>query len=177
VSSEGARAASVPYRFGPFVEAPARRLLLRAGREVPRYLDLLLLLVARRNEAVSPRLIFDSVWSDVVVSDGALSQAVRTLRRALGERPARAALHPHGRASRLSLRVRRRRRGGGISRGNKQRREQTLEGDEQEEERSQRHRSELPGRVQTAKTRTRPGRARMKVARNGNVARRFCDER
>ena len=29
--------------------------------------------------------IFDRVWADVVVSDGALSQAVRTLRRTLGE--------------------------------------------------------------------------------------------
>lgn len=33
------------------------------------------------------REIFDAVWSDVVVSDGALSQAVRTLRRALGDDP------------------------------------------------------------------------------------------
>jgi len=90
VSTEGARSAGVRYRFGAFVLAPARRLLLEDGREVPlipRYLDLLLLLVARRNEAVSRRLIFDSVWSDVVVSDGALSQAVRTLRRALGDDP------------------------------------------------------------------------------------------
>jgi len=80
----------VRYRFGPFVLAPARRLLLEGEREValiPRYFDLLLLLVVRRNEAVSRRLIFDSVWSDVVVSDGALSQAVRTLRRALRDDP------------------------------------------------------------------------------------------
>ena len=84
------RGASVRYRFGSFVLAPARRLLLEGGREVPlipRYFDLLLLLVERRGEAVSRRLIFDRVWSDVVVSDGALSQAVRTLRRALGDDP------------------------------------------------------------------------------------------
>jgi DNA-binding winged helix-turn-helix (wHTH) protein len=70
------------------VVSPRQRLLLRAGREVPlipRYLDLLLLLVERRHEAVHRREIFDRVWSDVVVSDGALSQAVRTLRRALGD--------------------------------------------------------------------------------------------
>jgi hypothetical protein len=36
---------------------------------------------------VHRREIFDAVWSDVVVSDGALSQAVRTLRRALGDDP------------------------------------------------------------------------------------------
>jgi len=82
--------AAVCYRFGAFVLAPPRRLLLESGREValiPRYFDLLLLLVERRNEVVGRRLIFDSVWSDVVVSDGALSQAVRTLRRALGDDP------------------------------------------------------------------------------------------
>jgi DNA-binding winged helix-turn-helix (wHTH) protein len=77
------------YRFGEFVVSPARRQLLRAGRElplIPRYFDLLLLLLERRHEAVHRREIMDAVWSDVVVSDGALSQAVRTLRRALDDR-------------------------------------------------------------------------------------------
>ena len=63
-------------------------MLVRAGREVPlipRYLDLLILLVRRRHEAVPRRDILDVVWSDVVVSDGALTQAVRSLRRALGD--------------------------------------------------------------------------------------------
>jgi DNA-binding winged helix-turn-helix (wHTH) protein len=63
-------------------------VLLRSGREVPlipRYFDLLVLLVERRGQAVHRREIFDAVWRDVVVSDGALSQAVRTLRRALGD--------------------------------------------------------------------------------------------
>jgi DNA-binding winged helix-turn-helix (wHTH) protein len=90
VASTGDPAPAVCYRFGAFVLAPARRLLLEGAREVPlipRYFDLLLLLVERRNEVVGRRLIFDSVWSDVVVSDGALSQAVRTLRRALGDDP------------------------------------------------------------------------------------------
>jgi hypothetical protein len=36
---------------------------------------------------VQRREIFDAVWSDVVVSDGALSQAVRTLRRVLDDDP------------------------------------------------------------------------------------------
>ena len=76
------------YRFAEFTLSPARRALFRAGREVPlipRYLDLLLLLVERRSVALHRQEIFDRVWSDVVVSDGALSQAVRTLRRTLGE--------------------------------------------------------------------------------------------
>ena len=70
--------------------SPARRTLVRNGRElplIPRCFDLLVLLIERRDEAVSRNDILDAVWSDVVVSDGALSQAVRTLRRALGDDP------------------------------------------------------------------------------------------
>ena len=81
------------YRFAEFTLSPARRALFRGGREVPlipRYLDLLLLLVERRSVALHRQEIFDRVWSDVVVSDGALSQAVRTLRRTLGEDGGRA---------------------------------------------------------------------------------------
>ena len=76
------------YRFAEFTLSPHRRSLRRGGREVPlipRYLDLLLLLVEKRSVALHRQEIFDRVWADVVVSDGALSQAVRTLRRTLGE--------------------------------------------------------------------------------------------
>jgi DNA-binding winged helix-turn-helix (wHTH) protein len=76
------------YRFASFVLSPRRRLLQREGVEVPlipRYFDLLVLLVERRHEAVHRNEIFSRVWSDVIVSDGALTQAVRTLRRALGD--------------------------------------------------------------------------------------------
>lgn len=52
---------------------------------IPKYFDLLHLLVVRRQEAVAKEVIFAEVWSDVVVTDGALSQAVRTLRRTLGD--------------------------------------------------------------------------------------------
>jgi len=78
------------YRFGRFVVSPSRRVVLRDGREVPlipRYFDLLTLLVARRGEAIHRQEIFDTVWRDVVVSDGALSQAVRSLRRVLDDDP------------------------------------------------------------------------------------------
>ncbi len=84
------RAPRPRFVFSEFALSPARRLLLRSRREVPlipRYFDLLVLLVERRPEAVTRREILDAVWSDVVVSDGALSQAVRTLRRALGDDP------------------------------------------------------------------------------------------
>src|SRR4029079_10737225 len=70
--------------------SPRRRQLLRNGRElplIPRYFDLLVFLIERRHEAVHRRAIFDRVWSDVVVSDSALSQAIRTIRRTLGDDP------------------------------------------------------------------------------------------
>lgn len=78
----------VRYRFSHFVVSPRRRLLVREGRElplIPRYFDLLVLLIERRQEAVHRRDIFDRVWTDVIVSDSALSQAVRTIRRTLGD--------------------------------------------------------------------------------------------
>ena len=90
----GAIAGRVPrttvarYRFSEFVLSPRRRVLVRDGRElplIPRYFDLLVFLVEHRHEAVHRRDIFDRVWSDVVVSDSALSQAIRTIRRTLGD--------------------------------------------------------------------------------------------
>jgi DNA-binding winged helix-turn-helix (wHTH) protein len=78
------------YRFGEFTLCPSRRALFRGASElplIPRYFDLLLLLVERRQEAVHRHAIFDTVWSDVVVSDSALTQAVRILRRTLGDDP------------------------------------------------------------------------------------------
>ncbi len=76
------------YCFAGFTLSPGHRMLVRDGREVPiipRYLDLLLLLVRKRHQAVHRREILDTVWNDVVVSEGALTQAVRALRRALDD--------------------------------------------------------------------------------------------
>jgi DNA-binding winged helix-turn-helix (wHTH) protein len=74
------------YRFSEFILSPRRRVLVRNGRElplIPRYFDLLVFLVERRSEAVHRREIFERIWSDVIVSDSALSQAIRTIRRVL----------------------------------------------------------------------------------------------
>ena len=74
------------YRFSEFVLSPRRRILVRNGRElplIPRYFDLLVFLIERRSEAVHRREIFERIWSDVIVSDSALSQAIRTIRRVL----------------------------------------------------------------------------------------------
>jgi DNA-binding winged helix-turn-helix (wHTH) protein len=80
----------IRYRFSHFIVSPRQRLLAQDGRElplIPRYFDLLVLLIERRHEAVHRRDIFDRVWTDVIVSDSALSQAVRTIRRTLGDDP------------------------------------------------------------------------------------------
>lgn len=80
----------IRYRFSGFTLSPQRRLLIRDGQEVPlipRYFDLLLLLIERRREAVHRREIFDRVWTDAIVSESALSQAVRTIRRTLDDDP------------------------------------------------------------------------------------------
>ncbi|HEU4686877.1 MAG TPA: transcriptional regulator, partial [Vicinamibacterales bacterium] len=76
------------YRFNEFTLSPRRRVLVRNGHEVPlipRYFDLLVFLIERRSEAVHRREIFERIWSDVIVSDSALSQAIRTIRRVLGD--------------------------------------------------------------------------------------------
>ena len=78
------------YRFSDFIISTRQRLLIRDGQPlplIPRYLDLLIFLIERRRDAVHRREIFDRVWSDVIVSDSALSQAIRTLRRTLGDDP------------------------------------------------------------------------------------------
>ena len=78
------------YHFDACVLSPRRRLLRRGGREqplIPRYFDLLVFLVERRREAVHRRDIFEQVWRDVIVSDSALSQAIRTIRRVLDDDP------------------------------------------------------------------------------------------
>jgi DNA-binding winged helix-turn-helix (wHTH) protein len=78
------------FRFGAFLVSPAHRTLRRDGGEVPlipRYFDLLVLLLTERHRVVERQEIFDRVWADVVVSDGALSQAIRTIRRSLGDDP------------------------------------------------------------------------------------------
>jgi Transcriptional regulatory protein, C terminal len=104
------------YRFSDFTLSTRQRLLIRNGQQLPltpRYLDLLIFLIGRRRDAVHRREIFDRVWSDVIVSDSALSQAIRTLRPDPGRRFTRAAVHPHRLTPRLPVHVSRHHRGTG----------------------------------------------------------------
>ena len=50
-----------------------------------RYFDALALLVSRRGELVTKDLFMDEVWRGIPVTDEALTQCIRTLRRTLGD--------------------------------------------------------------------------------------------
>lgn len=74
--------------FGPFRLDPANRRLLRDESPVElnaRYLDALILLVGSGGELVTKDRFMDEVWRGVPVTDEALTQAIRTLRRTLGD--------------------------------------------------------------------------------------------
>jgi DNA-binding winged helix-turn-helix (wHTH) protein len=76
------------YRFGPFLLDPADRQLRRDGEPQElnaRYLDALTLMVREAGKLVSKDRFLDEVWRGVPVTDEALTQCIRTLRRALGD--------------------------------------------------------------------------------------------
>ena len=76
------------YRFGRFVLDPEDRRLTEDGRTVElsgRYLDALVLLVAEPGRLITKTRFLDEVWKGVPVTDEALTQCVRSLRKALGD--------------------------------------------------------------------------------------------
>ena len=80
------------FRFDRFHLDPAERRLRRDGEavELPaRYLDALVLLVREQGRLVSKDRFHQEVWGGVPVTDEALTQCVRTLRRQLGDDAAR----------------------------------------------------------------------------------------
>ena len=78
----------VTYRFGDFrLDAPNRQLW-RGDDRVDlnaRYFDALVLLVQRRGQLVEKEQFFAEVWDDVVVSDSALTQCIKDVRKQLGD--------------------------------------------------------------------------------------------
>ncbi len=78
--------------FGDYRLDPAERRLTRAGEPVDlsgRYLDALQLLAANAGSLLTKDRLLDEVWKGVPVTDEALTQCVRSLRRALGDDAAR----------------------------------------------------------------------------------------
>lgn len=80
------------YRFDEFVLSPGERRLSRGGAAVEingRYLDALLLLVREQGRLVSKDRFMGEVWRGIPVTDEALTQCIRTLRRQLGDEAGR----------------------------------------------------------------------------------------
>ncbi|HYD25682.1 MAG TPA: transcriptional regulator [Croceibacterium sp.] len=76
------------FRFDRFVLDPGNRRLALDGRPVElnaRYLDALALLVREQGQLVSKDRFLDEVWRGVPVTDEALTQCIKTLRRQLGD--------------------------------------------------------------------------------------------
>ena len=80
------------FRFADFILDPEDRRLSRDGVPVElntRYLDALALLVREKGRLVSKDRFLDEVWRGVPVTDEALTQCIRYLRRQLGDDAAR----------------------------------------------------------------------------------------
>ena len=76
------------YRFGRFVLDPKNRQL--TCDDVPlelntRYFDALTLLVSEKGALISKERFLDEVWAGVPVTDEALTQCIKTLRKLLGD--------------------------------------------------------------------------------------------
>lgn len=75
-------------RFGDFILDTANRSLLREGHPLAlnaRYFDALVLLVREQGRLVGKQRFFDEVWTGSVVSDAALTQCIKDIRRLLGD--------------------------------------------------------------------------------------------
>jgi DNA-binding winged helix-turn-helix (wHTH) protein len=80
------------FRFEDFTFDPGERVLTRGSErlELPgRYLDALALLLRERGRLVTKDRFMEEVWRGVPVTDEALTQCIRSLRRQLGDDAAR----------------------------------------------------------------------------------------
>ncbi|MDZ4700820.1 MAG: winged helix-turn-helix domain-containing protein, partial [Rhodothermales bacterium] len=76
------------YRFGGFSLDASNRELRDGEHRLDlntRYFDALVLLVREQGRLVHKERFFEEVWNDVVVSDSALTQCVKEIRRQLGD--------------------------------------------------------------------------------------------
>lgn len=76
------------FTFDGFYIDPQNRRLLREGEPVAlnsKYFDVLLMLVSNRGRLVDKQHIFDEVWDGVFVTDAALTQCIKDIRRQLGD--------------------------------------------------------------------------------------------
>ena len=74
------------YRFGSFEIDLQNRQLKKDGTAVAlnsKYFDVLTLLVENAHRLVSKQEIFEQIWQDTIVTDSALSQCIKDIRKAL----------------------------------------------------------------------------------------------
>src|SRR5436305_12842432 len=83
-----AQTSLMAYRFDNFYLDAANRRLLRDGQPLAlnsKYFDVLLLLVSRGGQLVEKASLFEETWSGVVVTDAALTQCIKDIRKQLGD--------------------------------------------------------------------------------------------
>ena len=76
------------FRFDSFYIDAQNRQLYRNGELLAlnsKYFDVLLLLVSRNGQLVEKRRIFEEVWQGVFVTDAALTQCIKDIRKQLGD--------------------------------------------------------------------------------------------
>lgn len=76
------------YQFGEFTINTRERTLFSAGERIElngRYFDALVLLVEHAGQLIAKETFMAKVWHGVAVTDEALTQCIRSLRRALGD--------------------------------------------------------------------------------------------
>jgi DNA-binding winged helix-turn-helix (wHTH) protein len=82
---------AVLYRFATFELDPAQRSLRKSGQRLDvsgRYFDALHLMVADAGALITKDRFHRDVWNGIAVTDEALTQCVRSLRKALGDEAA-----------------------------------------------------------------------------------------
>ena len=76
------------YRFDNIILDIRNRQILRNGKTLPlntKYFDVLVYLVEHDNQLVTKEELFEQIWSDVIVTDWALSQCIKDIRKVLDD--------------------------------------------------------------------------------------------
>ena len=96
----------VAYRFGPFQLDARERRLSRGSEVIPlrlKVFDTLRVLVENAGRLVTKQELLDAVWPETTVEENNLNHNVSVLRKALGEKGDRPAVHRDCPAGGLSL--------------------------------------------------------------------------
>ena len=81
-------ALTVCYRFADFCIDTRNRVLLRGDQQLPlrpKYFDVLAMLVEHAGQLLTKQTLFETVWRESHVTDSALTQCIKDIRKALGD--------------------------------------------------------------------------------------------